>query len=108
MGVRGAAAALLVVTLTAACADSSDSSDSSSSPSPSSTDASSSTLDPASLDGTTYTSISVEGRELVSGTAIELSFEDDTMSVWAGCNSMFGAFEVTGTTSRGAPNRPPR
>ena len=57
------------------------------------------TLDPAALDGTTYTSTSVEGRELVSGSAIELAFEDDTMSVWAGCNSMFGVL-------RGGRHRP--
>jgi heat shock protein HslJ len=99
MGGRGAAAALLVLTLTAACADSSDSS---SSPSPSSTgastDASSSTLDPAALDGRSYTSTSVEGAELAEGTTVEVGFEDGTMSVWAGCNTAFGPFEVDGTT----------
>ena len=95
MGGRGAAAALLVVTLTAACADSSDSS---SSPSPSTTDASTSTLDPAALDGRSYASTSVEGAELAEGTTIEVGFEDGTMSVNAGCNTTFGPFEVDGTT----------
>ncbi|MFC7726097.1 META domain-containing protein [Nocardioides sp. GCM10028917] len=95
MGGRGAAAALLVVTLTAACADSSDSS---SSPSPSTTDASTSTLDPAALDGRSYASTSVEGAELAEGTTIEVGFDGDTMSVWTGCNTAFGPFEVDGTT----------
>lgn len=55
-------------------------------------------LDPAALDGTSYTSTSVEGRELAPGSAIEMSFEDGSMSVWAGCNTLFGPYEVSGTT----------
>ena len=47
----------------------------------------------ADLDGTTYESTSVEGHELVPGAPVRVSFEDDTMSVSAGCNTMFGAFE---------------
>ncbi|MGF9762261.1 META domain-containing protein [Microvirga sp. 0TCS3.31] len=94
MGGRGAAVALLVLTLTTACADGSDSS---SSPSPT-TDDSSATLDAAALAGRSYASTSVEGAELVEGTTIEVGFEDDTMSVNAGCNTMFGPFEVDGTT----------
>jgi heat shock protein HslJ len=95
MGGRGPAAVLLVVALTAACGDSSDSS---SSPSPASTDASPSTLDAAALDGRSYASTSVEGAELAEGTTVEVGFEGDTMSVWAGCNTAFGPFEVDGTT----------
>ncbi len=87
-------AGLLLAGALVACGSESDGGSSAPETSPESAGA---TLDPASLDGTTYTSTSVEGRELVSGSTIELSFEDDTMSVWAGCNSMFGAFEVTGT-----------
>ena len=96
MGARRAAAALLVVTLTAACGDSGDPS---SSPSPSTADATSATtVDAAALDGRSYASTSVEGAELVEGTTVEVGFEDETMSVWAGCNTLFGPFEVDGTT----------
>lgn len=94
MGGRGAAAALLVLTLTAACADGSDPT---SSPSPT-TDDSSTSLDAAALDGRSYVSTSVEGAELVEGTTVEVGFEDDTMSVSAGCNTLFGPFELDGTT----------
>jgi len=96
MGRHGVAAALLVVTLTAACADDSGSS---SSPSPSPADATSATaVDAAALDGRSYASTSVEGAELVEGTTIDVGFEGETMSVNAGCNTLFGPFEVDGTT----------
>ena len=52
----------------------------------------------ADLDGTTYESTAVEGHELVPGEPVRLTFEGDTMSVSAGCNTMFGAFEVTDGT----------
>lgn len=90
--VRGGAALLLAGVLVA-CADS-DGGDPPSTSSPPAT----TTVDAAALDGTTYASTSVEGAELVEGTAIEVTFEDDTMSVWAGCNTLFGPFEVDGTT----------
>ena len=44
----------------------------------------------ADLDGTTYESTSVEGHDLVPGEPVRLVFEDDTMSVSAGCNTLFG------------------
>ena len=96
----GAALARLgvVLLLAGALGGCGDESDGGAAPSPStSPEPAGATLDPAALDGTSYTSTSVEGRELVSGSAIELTFEDDTMSAWAGCNNMFGSFEVTGT-----------
>ena len=61
-------------------------------------EASATPVDLASLDGTAYVSTRVEGRELVPGSEIQLLFEDDLMSVSAGCNTMFGAYEMTGTT----------
>ena len=61
-------------------------------------EASATPVDLASLDGTAYVSTRVEGRELVPGSEIQLLFEDDVMSVSAGCNTMFGAYEMTGTT----------
>ncbi len=34
----------------------------------------------------------------MAGTSVEVGFEGGTMSVWAGCNTVFGPFEVDGTT----------
>jgi heat shock protein HslJ len=42
-----------------------------------------------------YTSTHVEGHDLVAGTEIELAFEDDVMSVSAGCNTLFATYELT-------------
>ena len=41
-------------------------------------------VEAADLEGTTYTSTSVEGHDLVEGTSIELGFDDGSMSVSAG------------------------
>lgn len=49
-------------------------------------------------DGTAYVSTGVEGHELVPGSEIQLGFEGDVMSVSAGCNTMFGSYELTETT----------
>lgn len=46
------------------------------------------------LDGRSYVSQSVEGRELVAGTTLTLSFDDGTLSANAGCNTMNGPYEV--------------
>ncbi|MFC7494402.1 MULTISPECIES: META domain-containing protein [unclassified Nocardioides] len=64
------------------------------SPSPQETVAEGSAVDADELEGTTYVSTSVQGRDLVDGTEITLSFKDGAMSVSAGCNTMFGAYEV--------------
>lgn len=53
---------------------------------------------PADLDGTTYLSTAVTGHELVTGTDVRLTFEAGTMSAAAGCNTMFGPFDVTSGT----------
>lgn len=99
--VVGVGAALLLAGTLAACADDPDDDATPSSPTSSSSstaEATGAALDPAALDGTSYTSTSVEGHELVPDTAIDLAFEGDTMSVWAGCNTLFGAYEVDGGT----------
>jgi heat shock protein HslJ len=44
------------------------------------------------LAGKTYESTSVTGFELVPETVIRLAFEDDTMAVSAGCNTMSAAW----------------
>jgi heat shock protein HslJ len=48
------------------------------------------------LDGQTFESTSVEGRELVGGTKVTLNFDDDGLAVRAGCNTLFGGFEIAG------------
>ncbi len=85
---------LLLAGLTA-CSD--DSGDGTAEPT-STGQASATPVDSGSLDGTAYVSTRVEGRELVPGSEIQLLFEDDVMSVSAGCNTMFGAYEMTGST----------
>jgi heat shock protein HslJ len=47
-----------------------------------------------SLAAATYPSTGVEGDGFVDGASIMMVFELDTMSVSAGCNTMFGSFEV--------------
>lgn len=45
----------------------------------------------ADLEGRSFVSTDVTGHELVSGTAVRLVFEDDTVSATAGCNTFNGA-----------------
>lgn len=52
--------------------------------------------DRAGFDGRNFTSQDVTGRNLVAGTEISLSFEDDNLSAGAGCNTIFGQYEITG------------
>jgi heat shock protein HslJ len=44
------------------------------------------------LDGRSYESVSITGRELVEGSTVVLSFEDGDVSVVAGCNTTSGAY----------------
>jgi heat shock protein HslJ len=48
------------------------------------------------LSGRTFVSESLEGRELVPGTEIRVSFDNGEISAYAGCNSMSGAYEFDG------------
>lgn len=48
------------------------------------------------LDGSSYASTEVTGHELVEGTRVRLSFEDGTLAVSAGCNTMTAEYDVTG------------
>lgn len=47
------------------------------------------------LEGTTFTSTSLTGHDLVAGTAVRLSF-DGQLGVSAGCNSMGGGYSLDG------------
>ena len=49
----------------------------------------------ASLEGRTFISTSVTGRDLVPGTTIRLAFKDGRLGVNAGCNQIGGAYSVT-------------
>ncbi len=85
--------ALLCGFLTA-CSD--DSGGEADEPSPAAT-TSESPAEPPTL-AAAYTSTNVEGHDLVAGTEIELAFEGDVMSVSAGCNTLFGTYELTDST----------
>jgi heat shock protein HslJ len=50
----------------------------------------------ASLEGRTFLSTSVTGRDLVPGTTVRLAFKDGRLGVNAGCNQIGGAYTVKG------------
>ena len=52
----------------------------------------------ADLEATTFSSSDVSGHELVEGSTITLSFQEGTMAVKAGCNTMTGDYEVSDGT----------
>ena len=52
--------------------------------------------DATALDGQSFVSTTVEGQELVPDSVITLSFEAGSLSINAGCNTMFGGYTVTG------------
>lgn len=52
----------------------------------------SSAKEPVELAGQTFTSDTVTGHDLVEGSQIQLSFQDDRLAVNAGCNNMSGAY----------------
>jgi heat shock protein HslJ len=48
------------------------------------------------LDGTTFESTLVTGHDLVGGTHVRMTFEQDGISVNAGCNTLVGSASVAG------------
>ncbi len=50
------------------------------------------------LTGRSFVSEAVTGRQLVMGTRVALSFDDAGVGAQAGCNSMFGPYDLDGTT----------
>ncbi len=64
-------------------------------PAPAETD-----LSADALDGRTFTSTDVEGKELVDGSTLTFSFEGDMLGVNAGCNQQTTSYEIDGTTLR--------
>ena len=51
------------------------------------------------LSGQTYEATSVEGYELVPGTALRVGFDGDNLAVRAGCNTLQAAYTFEGTAS---------
>jgi heat shock protein HslJ len=51
---------------------------------------------PPTLNGKTYLSTAVQGKILAPGTRIQLGFKDGQVSASGGCNSMGGAYTITG------------
>lgn len=60
--------------------------------------------DMALLASATFTSTTVVGRELVPDTEVTLSFDEDMMAVSGGCNTLFGAFDITDGTLKWSAN----
>jgi heat shock protein HslJ len=76
--------ALAVVVLTlGACGDDDDDADASAAP-----------IDAATLEGRTFVSTEVEGEAPVDGAEVTLTFERQRLSARAGCNTLFGGFEI--------------
>jgi heat shock protein HslJ len=48
----------------------------------------------ATLDGRTFVSTEVAGETLVDGTELSATFDGDSVSTMAGCNTLFGGFEI--------------
>ncbi len=53
-------------------------------------------VDEESLDGRSFISKEVTGHELVAGTEVSISFSGDSVNAVAGCNAMFGKFQLDG------------
>jgi heat shock protein HslJ len=51
---------------------------------------------PQGLDGRTFLSTGIEGRVLVAGSRIRISFDDGQVSASGGCNSMSGPYLIDG------------
>jgi heat shock protein HslJ len=59
-----------------------------------------SSSDSAGLNGRSFVSTEVEGYELVPDSTIRIVFEDGSLSLNAGCNTMFGAYTLDGDVLR--------
>ncbi|HCB04723.1 MAG TPA: META domain-containing protein [Nocardioides sp.] len=94
-----AAAAVLLFTLGACGSDDDSSASDPGSGSSASTPGGSAGATPPSQDelsGRTYEATSVEGYTLVPGTTLRVGFEDDSMVVRAGCNTMTAPYAFEG------------
>lgn len=77
---------LLAAATLAACGSSSDSD--------SDKEASAPAVSPSALAGRTFVARTLDGRSLAAGTAISISFEQETLSASAGCNTITGGYAI--------------
>jgi heat shock protein HslJ len=91
---------LVLVSVVTSCSDGPDDRSESSTDTTAQSPASAAPGTVGDLDGTRYVSTAVQGHELVEGTDVELSFGDGVMTISAGCNTIFGAYEVESDTLR--------
>ena len=50
----------------------------------------------AGLDGKSFESTDVEGHDMVAGTNVAMTFDEDGVAVSAGCNTLRGAITIAG------------
>ena len=86
---------LVTVSGLGACGSDTASSDTSAQPPDSEASVPASDLD---LDGRTFVSTEVDGHELVSGSQIRVGFQDGSISINAGCNTLVGGYTIEGDT----------
>jgi heat shock protein HslJ len=53
---------------------------------------------PDDLDGATFTSTAVDGRDLAAGSSVTISFDSGQLTMNAGCNTIGGAYTITART----------
>jgi heat shock protein HslJ len=91
---------LVATAALAACGSDADGSATSDSPTDQTSDSQTETSVPTSgsdgLDGRSFVSTEVDGHELVPDSVVRLTFEDGSLSINAGCNTMFGGYTVEG------------
>ena len=87
------AALFLAVTLFAACGSDEAASDTSTQPAGTEASVPASDLD---LDGKTFVSTAVDGHELVADSEVRLTFQDASISINAGCNTLVGGYTIEG------------
>jgi heat shock protein HslJ len=89
---------LVAAAALAACGSDADGSSTSDSPTPTTdqTEADVPATGSDDLDGRSFVSTQVDGHELVPDSVVRLTFEDGSLSINAGCNTMFGAYTVDG------------
>ena len=56
--------------------------------------------DPRGVEGRTFLSMEVEGRDLVAGSTVRLVFDGGTIRINAGCNTMGGRYAIDGDIVR--------
>jgi heat shock protein HslJ len=73
---------------------------------PATTTTTTTTMTPARprLDGRTFVSTEVDGRQLVAGSEVRLSFDGDNLGVSGGCNQLGGTWSIDGDVLVVPPN----